>query len=151
MDWIHSKISENEKKKVIVFGQSLGGAVATFIASENPEKVKGLIVENSFLSVPRLLSSWTMFLQPLTIAVDQVFDSATAIAKVKVPILFLSSENDELISPKHMEELHNLAGSGKKTFAPFPECGHNDTCDHHQYIDTIDKFLSDNFKEPIST
>lgn len=85
MDWLYNNLNEKERKKIVVYGQSLGGAVAIYLASENPVKVHGLIVENSFLSIPKLLSDWNIFMRSLSIVVNQVFDSASAIKKVKAP------------------------------------------------------------------
>ena len=38
-------------QKIIVYGQSIGGAVAIYTASRNQEKVSTLIIENTFLSL----------------------------------------------------------------------------------------------------
>lgn len=40
-----------EKTKVVLYGQSIGGAVAVDLASNNPDRVDGIILENTFLSM----------------------------------------------------------------------------------------------------
>lgn len=40
-----------EDTKVVLYGQSLGGAVAINLAASNPERVNGLILENTFMSL----------------------------------------------------------------------------------------------------
>lgn len=40
-----------EKTSVILYGQSIGGAVATALASSNPGRIKGVILENTFTSL----------------------------------------------------------------------------------------------------
>ncbi|KAK7882486.1 hypothetical protein WMY93_028660 [Mugilogobius chulae] len=49
-----------DKTKVVLFGRSLGGAVAVRLASANPHRVAAVIVENTFLSIPHMAS--TLFL-----------------------------------------------------------------------------------------
>lgn len=41
--------------KIVVYGQSIGGAVAIYLASTSPDKIAGLIVENTFISLPVLI------------------------------------------------------------------------------------------------
>lgn len=41
--------------KIIVFGQSIGGAVAIDLVSRNEDKVKALIVENTFTALVGLM------------------------------------------------------------------------------------------------
>jgi pimeloyl-ACP methyl ester carboxylesterase len=40
-----------EKTKVVLYGQSIGGAVAVDLASNNPDRIEGIILENTFLSL----------------------------------------------------------------------------------------------------
>jgi pimeloyl-ACP methyl ester carboxylesterase len=44
-----------ENTKVLLYGQSIGGAVAIDLAATNPDRIGGLILENTFLN----LVSWT--------------------------------------------------------------------------------------------
>lgn len=43
--------------KIILYGQSLGGAVAIDLAMRNPQCISALIIENSFLSIVRSSTS----------------------------------------------------------------------------------------------
>lgn len=40
-----------EKTKVVLYGQSIGGAVAADLAARNPDRIAGLIIENTFLNL----------------------------------------------------------------------------------------------------
>lgn len=55
----YSKNGEALAPKIILYGQSIGGAVALDLAARNPQTVAGLILENTFLSVVSPLSSGT--------------------------------------------------------------------------------------------
>lgn len=49
---------------IIVYGQSLGGAVAIDVASRNSKSVKGLILENTFQSIPTLIPHVLPLIRP---------------------------------------------------------------------------------------
>ena len=40
-----------EKTKVILYGQSIGGAVAVDLAATNPDRIAGVVLENTFLNL----------------------------------------------------------------------------------------------------
>ena len=56
LDWIRSS-NETKGNKIIVYGQSLGGAVGIQLAEKNQEAgdVAGLILENTFTSIRKLI------------------------------------------------------------------------------------------------
>lgn len=58
LDWVkefHQKMSF-VNRKIILYGQSLGGAVSINLLQSNPDTFHGLIVENTFLSTPKYFS-----------------------------------------------------------------------------------------------
>lgn len=48
MDHLLSR-SDIDKDKIVLFGHSLGGAVALHLAADNADKVAAVIVENTFV------------------------------------------------------------------------------------------------------
>ena len=52
-----------DKTKVLLFGRSLGGAVAVRLASANPHRVAAIVVENTFLSIPHMAATLFSFVQ----------------------------------------------------------------------------------------
>ena len=40
-----------EKTKIVLYGQSIGGAISIDLASNNGDRIAGLILENTFLSL----------------------------------------------------------------------------------------------------
>lgn len=42
-----------EGTKIVLYGQSIGGAVSVDLAASNPDKIAGIILENTFLSLVR--------------------------------------------------------------------------------------------------
>jgi abhydrolase domain-containing protein 13 len=47
--------SDVDTSKIVVYGKSLGGAVALYVAAKHESKLRGAIVENTFLSVEEMV------------------------------------------------------------------------------------------------
>lgn len=58
LDYIRNR-AETRDTKIVVYGQSLGGAVAINLVARNLEKdvISGLILENTFLCIRKLIPS----------------------------------------------------------------------------------------------
>lgn len=50
MDYIKSR-QDLKNTKLIVYGQSIGGAVAIYVASQRENDIDALIIENTFVSL----------------------------------------------------------------------------------------------------
>ncbi|TPX30094.1 hypothetical protein SmJEL517_g06257 [Synchytrium microbalum] len=102
--------------KIILFGQSIGGAVAIELASKNPDLVEGVIVENTFLSLPKLIPHVMPFIGPLGFLCHQIWPTYKSITLIPrtIPILMLSGLKDELVPPSHMHALASIARASRK-------------------------------------
>ena len=109
-------------EKIILFGESLGGAVAINLAAGVAPS--GLIVQSTFTSARDMAK--TMFpagvLQPL---LNISFNSAGLITRITCPKLFIHGRRDEIVPFRLGEELFKLAPPPKSFYA-VPEAGHND-------------------------
>lgn len=141
--------SEEERNKVIVYGQSIGGAVAINLAYSNPKKISYLIVENTFLSIPKLIPRVAPLLRPFAFLCTQRWNSIGLIPNITQKALFLSGTSDELIPSDHMTQLHQSAKRCPyKHFVSFPKGTHNDTCIQEGYFEAIEEFLTKTPKTP---
>ncbi|KAG2220381.1 hypothetical protein INT45_006552 [Circinella minor] len=131
--------------KLIAYGQSLGGAVATHLVARNEDKFDAMIIENTFLSVPLLIPHVFPPMRHLVYLCHQKWRSYKTIQFIRrVPILFLSSLKDELVPPFHMAKLHKAAEtSGGKVWRDFENGTHNDTCMQEGYFEAIGEFVRD--------
>ncbi|KAI5477469.1 hypothetical protein MNV49_006315 [Pseudohyphozyma bogoriensis] len=144
------------KTQIYLYGQSIGGAVSIDTASRNVNRLKGLIIENTFLSLPLLVPTVMPYLTPfIPFLLHQIWPSNTSIAKLppSFPVLFLKGGSDELIPQSHMLELWRIyregGGEGEKEkreevvgeWAEFKDGTHNDTCLQPNYFSTIHRFL----------
>lgn len=66
LDWIRSS-DETKGNKIIVYGQSLGGAVGIQLVDRNQESgdVAGLILENTFTSIRKMIPRLSILFVPL--------------------------------------------------------------------------------------
>lgn len=154
------------KTPIILYGQSIGGAVSIDLASRNIETVKALILENTFLSLPKLIPQALPILSPFSFLCHQKWESYAKLPKIppSTPILMLSGAEDEVVPKDHMEELWKIAekrgqheseerktgdvreererGSGKSRFMLFERGKHNDTCVQPGYWTAVSEFVA---------
>jgi uncharacterized protein len=107
---------------IVVYGHSLGGAVAVNLASRRP--CGGLIVQSSFTSARDMAKR--MFAIPLIgYVVKSRFDSLDLIRAVHAPILIVHGTRDEVV-PFAMGQQLFAAAPEPKQFCPIEGAGHND-------------------------
>lgn len=107
-------------EKVIIFGESLGGAVAIDLAVHN--RVRAMILEGVFTSVRDMARRIYPFLP--TAFVRSKFDSYTKTKQLTMPMLFIHSRNDEVVPRDLGHKLYEQA-PGPKEFVEMLG-GHND-------------------------
>jgi uncharacterized protein len=104
-NYLVNQIGEKEMR-IIVWGRSLGGAVAVRLASvKNPA---ALVVESSFSSLYNI-SREKACLLPAMLLAGGAYDSLSHIKKVKAPILIIHSREDRLIPYGHGKMLYENA------------------------------------------
>ena len=127
-------------ERVLIFGHSLGSAVAVDLASRVPSG--GLILEGGFTSVPDVAQR-TYFFVPVRLLARNRFAAAEKIARVNVPKLFLHATRDEIIPYDLGRRLYELA-PGPKRFVDLAG-GHNDAyaADSAAYFGGVADFLEE--------
>ncbi|HYF38582.1 MAG TPA: alpha/beta hydrolase [Gemmatimonadales bacterium] len=125
-------------ERIIVFGHSLGSAVAVDLASRVP--VGGLIVEGALTSVIDRGQELYPYIPVRWIAGTR-FASIEKISQVTSPKLFLHATGDEVIPVAHGKRLYDAAPP-PKTFVEL-QGGHGDAfdADSAKYYGAIARFL----------
>lgn len=116
--------------KIFIFGRSLGGAAAIYMISEfqSSNPFRGLIVENTFLSIKDVVLKLAPGLWPVSFIMRDQWPSYKRIGNIKAPILFISGECDQLVVPEHMHSLKSKAFQAQFIeFKSVSKAGHNDT------------------------
>ncbi|KAK0521730.1 bem46 protein, variant [Tilletia horrida] len=140
MDWIHGH-PVLRSTHLVVYGQSLGGAVAVDVASRPSNKIAAVILENTFLSIPELIPHVLPPLRPFSFLCREIWATGSLIRTLRMPVLFLSGRQDQLVPPSHMDTLYERCPSKEKSFKPFDDGTHNDTCVKPGYFEEISNFL----------
>ena len=124
--------------ELAVFGRSLGGAVAVWLAGRH--RPGALIIESTFTSVPDLGKKYYPYL-PIDLLARIRYPSVNRIASVNCPLLVIHSRDDEIIPFALGRRLYEAAGEPKE----FLELagGHNDgfLLTGSKYIDSLQKFI----------
>ncbi|MCD6365183.1 MAG: alpha/beta hydrolase [Planctomycetes bacterium] len=107
--------------RIIVFGRSLGGAVAAALAAERAPRA--LILESTFTSVADLAAGLYPYM-PIRLLCRFSYDTLAIIGRIKCPILIVHSKDDEMIDISHGRRLFDAA-TGRKEFLEL-RGGHND-------------------------
>ncbi|KAK7091462.1 protein ABHD13-like [Littorina saxatilis] len=145
--------SDLDTRQIFVFGRSLGGAVAIYLASSPlyAQHIRAVIVENTFTSIPAMgqhifrthllsyIPSWCY---------KNLFPSLSRIPKVQQPTLFMCGKKDELVPPVMMQSMYSNSGSDKKKIEAFPGGTHNETWTCPGYYEAIISFMVQVLKEP---
>jgi uncharacterized protein len=118
--WVRERQPRGEK--LIIFGESLGGAVAVHLAARVP--TAGLILQSTFTSARDMAK--TMFPIGLLLPLTGIrFDSEKEIARVACPKFMIHGTRDEIVPFQLGKRLHDVAPH-PKLFYSVPEAGHND-------------------------
>lgn len=102
-----------EPRNIIIFGRSLGGAVATHLAAQVNNKA--LIVESTFSSV-KDMASIIMPVMSKLIYLRYKFNTEKLISKIDSPLLLMHSQEDDVVPYELGEKVFAAAESPKYFF-----------------------------------
>ncbi|GAO13926.1 hypothetical protein UVI_02034830 [Ustilaginoidea virens] len=143
--------AETSGHRLVIYGQSLGGAVSIRLVAKNQEAgdIVGLVLENTFLSMRKLIPSVIPPAKYLTMLCHQVWPSDSTLPSIhKVPVLFLSGLQDEIVPPSHMRQLYELCNAPGKRWKPLPGGDHNSSVLEEGYFEAIADFVAEVTSEP---
>jgi uncharacterized protein len=127
--------------RIVLFGESLGCAVALETARRRP--CRALILEAPFLSIPDMALAVYPFVPSFLVRTR--FDNAARIARLDVPKLVVQAERDDVVPPRQTRRLFDLAAPPKSYFV-VPDARHNDTAaiGGRAYLEVWRSFLAQN-------
>ena len=123
--------------RIVLFGESLGTAVAVALAAERP--VAGVILDAPFTSAADVGAAAYPFAPVRWLMKDQ-FHSDRRIGRVTAPLLVLHGERDSIVPIGFGERLFALAHEPKR-MVRFPQGGHVDL-DGHGAAGAVEEFLA---------
>ncbi len=129
--------------QILIYGHSLGGAIAIELASHHPEAA-GLIVQSSFTSGVDMARNdfWTAIF-PADLLLKQRFESIHKVPNIKMPVLFMHGEADRRIPFSMSKRLFAASGSPQKQLHIFPGADHDNVAEvaGAAYPKTIKDFI----------
>ena len=143
-----------DANKLFVLGQSMGGAIAIDLVMRNMDKIKGMIIDNTFTKISDLIPEILPPFSHLRDYLTEDWDSLGAIEKnsddPKFPhSLFLIGNQDELINSKHGKALYRAASGAKGSkdieirMLLFKYGFHVHTFREPFYFDSISQFVNE--------
>jgi len=140
-DWL-VKEKHVDPSRILLVGQSLGGAVAIQLAGEVDHRL--LILESTFTCMCEVVDN--LFLgAPMGCFCHEVFPSLERLQHYKKPVFLSHGDRDTLVPYSHAERLNQTAG-GYRVLWECKGMGHNDRRDHEMYTALIREFLQDHWK-----
>ncbi|MGE5168969.1 MAG: alpha/beta hydrolase, partial [Rudaea sp.] len=110
-----------EPRRRIIYGHSLGGAVAVDLAAwldretaGAEEQARGLIVESSFTTLVDMAKAVSYSWLPLQWILSQRFDTIDKIGDVRMPVLFVHGAADRFVPARFSQALFAAARAPKR-------------------------------------
>lgn len=141
--------ASSQGRPVIVYGFSLGTAMATYVASQR--KVSGLILAGAIASAAEELPVYSHAqgvpvesAAALIPAPDSIeaFNEVGNISRSSAPLLMLHGEADTLVPISQGREVFAASSSSQKRFVSLPGVAHNQTPATAQSISAVSEFLA---------
>jgi fermentation-respiration switch protein FrsA (DUF1100 family) len=124
-------------RRIVAFGESLGGGVAAELAVREP--LAGLVLQSTFTSIPDIGAEVFPWL-PVRWLAKIKYDTRAKLPRLKIPVLVMHSRADELVGFGHAER--NFAAANEPKFFCEIQGGHNDPlCNREGFIACLEEFL----------
>ena len=133
--WERFQVLQPDPAKRLIYGHSLGGAVAIDLAAElgkqaadnhEPPPVRGLVIESTFTSLADVATAVANTSLPVRWLLSQKFDSIDKIADIHMPLLVVHGLADAFVPPRFSQQLFDAAQEPKRLLL-VPGATHNDS------------------------
>ncbi|MEP0886714.1 MULTISPECIES: alpha/beta fold hydrolase [unclassified Leptolyngbya] len=113
-----------QPEQVMVFGHSLGGAIAINLAVQHPDAA-GLIVQGSFTSMQEMAERTLSFgFLPINWLLTQRFDSLSKVKRLQMPVFYIHGLADHQVPSDMSDRLYEASPQPKRLWL-VPNAGHN--------------------------
>ncbi|HXX86085.1 MAG TPA: alpha/beta fold hydrolase [Casimicrobiaceae bacterium] len=127
-----------DPRRIVVFGRSLGTAIAVRLAAERP--VAGVVLVSPYDSLVAIGKKHYPWL-PVSLLLRHRFDALDDAKRNKMPLLVIVGESDSIIPPERSRALYN-AWAGPKSWQVEPRADHNDLGNAASFWMNVATFLA---------
>ena len=125
--------------EIIVFGRSLGGAIAAWLAQYHPPNA--LIIESTFTSIPDIGADLYPYL-PVRLLSRFKYNAVDYLRQVHCPVLVIHSRDDEIIPFNHGRRLFEAANEPKEFLEISGTHNEGFLTSGKRYRESLDSFIS---------
>ncbi len=140
-DWLRRETGE-ASGRLVVWGRSLGGAVAAHLAAALDPPPAALILESTFTSLPDMGAVAYPFL-PVRLIARMRYLVAADLARVRCPVLVAHSPDDEIVPFSFGERLYAAAPEPKRFLRLRGDHNNGWLATGREYVAAVDGFLKD--------
>ncbi|PKH15609.1 alpha/beta hydrolase [Pseudomonas fluorescens] len=154
--WERFQTLQPDPGKRLIYGHSLGGAVAIDLAAQLsrqvPLPVRGLVIESTFTSLGDVATAVANTSLPVRWLLSQKFDSIDKMADIHMPLLVVHGLDDRYVPPRFSEQLFEAAQEPKRLLL-VPGAGHNNSMSlaGRNYGVALDKLMQATMPSPVVT
>ncbi|MGN8342957.1 alpha/beta hydrolase [Pseudomonas sp. SMV71] len=150
--WERLEVLQPDPALRLIYGHSLGGAIAVDLAAELGQKAvkeggvvpaRGLIIESTFTSLGDVATAMADTSLPVRWLLSQKFDSIDKIGEINMPLLIVHGAADRYVPPRFSEQLFNAARQPKRLLM-VPGATHNNSMSlaGRSYRQALDALMS---------
>lgn len=139
--WL-TEVEELAPDEIVLFGRSMGAAVASRLAME--VRAAGLIVESSFSSVPDIASDLYWWLPVRWLARIQLA-TIDHVAEAKMPVMVIHSAEDEIIPVEQGRRIYEAAAEPRSWLEIRGDHNTGFLRSREIYVSGLDRFLDELF------
>jgi fermentation-respiration switch protein FrsA (DUF1100 family) len=129
-----------DPREVVIWGRSLGGAVAAQLAAGKP--CAGLILESSFADIRTLGARLYPYL-PIRLISRYRYPTAQNASRALCPIMIIHSPEDDLIAYSHAEDIFEAAPEPKRLLTIRGDHNGGFLLSGEVYTQAVDAFVTD--------
>jgi uncharacterized protein len=136
---------EPDPARRVVYGHSLGGALALDLAAGNrpDEGIAAVVVESTFTSIPEVAKGLRWGWVPgLDLAITQRFDSLAKVGRVEEPLLILHGTADGVVPHEMADALYAAGATQPKRVVKLEGASHSGASRHPGYPVAVREFLA---------
>ena len=130
-------------ERLLVLGRSLGGGLATQLATKVP--FKALILQNTFTSMPA--AGWSRYpWLPVPWMMRNRYPNIHRLAEIERPVHLTFGDDDQVVPPSHSQRLYEVAREPKAIFRV--EGGSHSFRLERDYYEHLASFLANSYSTP---